>query len=80
MIESREGAPVTLQLTVAGHATLERLSATGEQRLADLLADWRPREDPQLAALISTLARAFFIDTSALDGQLPAAELAASGT
>jgi DNA-binding MarR family transcriptional regulator len=58
------------ELTAAGHATLERLTQTGEQRLADLLEDWRPEENPDLARLIVNLAREFFVDTSALRGHL----------
>jgi EmrB/QacA subfamily drug resistance transporter len=60
------------QLTDSGHATLARLTATGEQRLADLLEDWRPEEHPDLAGLIVSLAREFFIDTSAIRSALPA--------
>jgi hypothetical protein len=58
------------QLTSDGHATLERLRATGEQRLADLLEDWHPEQHPDLARLIATLAREFFIDTSALSERM----------
>jgi EmrB/QacA subfamily drug resistance transporter len=54
------------RLTAEGHATLERLTSTGEQRLADLLEDWRPEEHEELARLIATLAREFFIDPSEL--------------
>jgi EmrB/QacA subfamily drug resistance transporter len=54
------------ELTDAGHATLARLTETGERRLADLLEDWRPRDNPELARLIVSLAREFFIDVSAL--------------
>jgi EmrB/QacA subfamily drug resistance transporter len=54
------------RLTAEGHATLERLTATGEQRLADLLEDWRPEEHAELAGLIATLAREFFVDASEL--------------
>ncbi len=43
-----------------------RLTQTGEQRLADLLEDWRPEEHPDLAQLIVEVARAFFIDASAI--------------
>jgi EmrB/QacA subfamily drug resistance transporter len=53
-------------LTRAGHATLERLIATGEQRLADLLEGWRPEEHEELARMIATLAQQFFIDASSL--------------
>jgi EmrB/QacA subfamily drug resistance transporter len=56
----------TYELTDDGHTTLTRLTQTGEQRLADLLEDWRPEEHPDLARLIVDLARAFFIDTSAI--------------
>jgi EmrB/QacA subfamily drug resistance transporter len=58
------------QLTSDGHATLERLRATGEQRLADLLEDWKPEQHPDLARLIATLAREFFIDISALSERM----------
>jgi EmrB/QacA subfamily drug resistance transporter len=62
------------RLTGAGHATLERLTSTGEQRLADLLEGWRPEEHEELARLIATLAREFFIDASALCKPLTAAQ------
>ena len=61
------------ELTDPGHATLTRLTQTGEQRLADLLEDWRPQEHPDLARLIVSLAREFFIDTSAIRAPTPAA-------
>jgi EmrB/QacA subfamily drug resistance transporter len=71
---SAVGPTSAYQLTSDGHATLERLRATGEQRLADLLEDWKPEQHPDLARLIATLAREFFIDTSALSERLaPAA-------
>jgi EmrB/QacA subfamily drug resistance transporter len=54
------------ELTAEGRATLARLTQTGEQRLSDLLADWRPEEHEDLARLIVSLAGEFFIDTSAL--------------
>jgi EmrB/QacA subfamily drug resistance transporter len=60
------------QLTAEGHDTLDLLTRTGEQRLADLLEGWRPEENPDLARLIGGLARAFFIDTAALRGRLSA--------
>ncbi len=66
------------QLTDEGHATLTRLTQTGEQRLADLLEDWRPEEHPDLAQLIVDLARAFFIDASAI--RVPVATPAGSPT
>jgi EmrB/QacA subfamily drug resistance transporter len=59
--------PACFEPTAAGRATLERLTSTGEQRLADLLEDWRPEEHKELADLIATLAHEFFIDTSALE-------------
>jgi EmrB/QacA subfamily drug resistance transporter len=68
------------QLTAEGHDTLELLTRTGEQRLADLLKGWRPEENPDLARLIGGLARAFFIDTSALRGHSPAAAAAAAAS
>lgn len=65
------------QLTAEGHAILDLLTRTGEQRLTDLLEDWRPEENPDLARLIVNLAREFFIDSSALRGRMapPASEL-----
>jgi EmrB/QacA subfamily drug resistance transporter len=54
------------QLSDDGHTALAHLTHTGEQRLADLLEDWRPEEHPDLASLIVSLAREFFIDTSAI--------------
>jgi EmrB/QacA subfamily drug resistance transporter len=54
------------ELTDAGRTTLSRLTATGEQRLADLLEEWRPEENPDLAGLIVSLAHEFFVDASAL--------------
>ena len=61
------------ELTEEGHAALDRLTHTGEQRLADLLHEWRPEENPDLARMIGVLAREFFIDTSALQAHVTAA-------
>ncbi len=58
--------PAHVEVTAAGEAALHRLTATGEQRLADLLRDWRPEEHEDLARMIVAVARAFFIDTTAL--------------
>ena len=66
------------ELTDAGHATVERLTRTGEQRLADLLEDWRPEENPDLARLIVSLARDFFVDASALRARIPEPAAAAA--
>ena len=66
LIVDTPGPPPGVELTADGEATLARLTATGEQRLADLLSDWRPEEHEELARLIVSLARAFFIDTTAL--------------
>ncbi len=63
---SATGTPSGARLTPDGRATLARLTSTGEQRLADLLEDWRPEEHEELARLIATLAREFFIDPSEL--------------
>ncbi len=60
------------RLTDAGHDTLALLSATGQQRLSELLREWQPEQNPELASLIGTLARDFFIDTSALEVGTPA--------
>jgi EmrB/QacA subfamily drug resistance transporter len=65
--------PSVQQLTAAGHATLERLVGTGEQRLSDLLEGWRPEEHEELARMIATLARQFFIDATELCAPLEAA-------
>jgi EmrB/QacA subfamily drug resistance transporter len=53
-------------LTPAGHATLERLQKTGEQRLRDLVAEWKPVDDQDLARLIEAVAHEFLIDGPAL--------------
>ena len=70
---SPNGDPSARALTADGHATLERLIATGEQRLCDLLEGWRPEEHEELARMIATLARQFFIDASSLCAPLEAA-------
>jgi hypothetical protein len=70
-------APSGFELSAAGHATLERLTRTGEQRLSELLECWRPQEHEDLARLIAALAREFFVDASALDAR-PAVAGAAS--
>jgi hypothetical protein len=61
------------RLTAEGHAALARLTSTGEQRLSDLLEDWRPEEHTELAGLIATLAREFFVDASELCAPLSVA-------
>ncbi len=66
LIAAEDGSGPGLELTASGHAVLEQLSATGTQRLSDLLEGWRPDEHPDLARLIATLAHEFFIDASAL--------------
>jgi DNA-binding MarR family transcriptional regulator len=74
LIAAAAGTTSGDRLTADGHATLERLTSTGEQRLADLLVDWRPEEHEELARLIATLAREFFIDPSELCKPLTAAQ------
>ncbi len=54
------------RLTAAGHETLERLQSTGEQRLHDLVAEWQPGGDPDLARMIEALAHEFLIDAPEL--------------
>jgi hypothetical protein len=76
LIAPAAGDPSVQALTAAGHATLERLVATGEQRLSDLLEGWRPEEHEDLARMIATLARQFFIDATALCAPLEAAAAA----
>ena len=76
LVAPSSGDPSVEQLTPAGHATLERLVATGEQRLSDLLQGWRPEEHEDLARMIATLARQFFIDATALCAPLEAAAAA----
>jgi EmrB/QacA subfamily drug resistance transporter len=66
LISPSPQAPAGYALSAEGRVVLDRLTATGEQRLADLLAEWRPEEHEDLARLITTLAREFFIDSSAL--------------
>jgi hypothetical protein len=68
--------PSCYEPTAEGYATLGRLTRTGEQRLSDLLEDWRPQEHAELARLIATLAREFFIDPSALEHPVAATALA----
>ncbi len=77
LIAPSERDPAVDQLTAAGRTALERLTATGEQRLADLLEGWRPEEHEELARMIETLAQQFFIDTSAL--RVPEAPTVARG-
>jgi EmrB/QacA subfamily drug resistance transporter len=71
LISPCPGDGSSYELTPEGHATLEQLTRTGEQRLADLLEGWQPEENPDLARLIANLARSFFVDTSALRGHVP---------
>jgi EmrB/QacA subfamily drug resistance transporter len=66
LIAPSAGDPSVDQLTAGGRAALARLTATGEQRLAELMEGWRPQEHEELARMIATLAQQFFIDTSAL--------------
>jgi EmrB/QacA subfamily drug resistance transporter len=66
MLAAAPGPPATWTPTPAGEEALGRLTATGEQRLAELLREWKPEEHEDLARMIATLARAFFIDTTAL--------------
>jgi EmrB/QacA subfamily drug resistance transporter len=66
LIATAAGTASGDRLTADGRATLQRLTTTGEQRLAELLEDWRPEEHEELARLIATLAREFFIDPSEL--------------
>jgi EmrB/QacA subfamily drug resistance transporter len=68
LIVARDGTPDAFEPTAEGHAALERLTETGEQRLSDLLECWRPEEHPDLVRLITALAREFFVDASALRG------------
>jgi EmrB/QacA subfamily drug resistance transporter len=66
-------APCGYALTPDGRATLARLTATGQARLAELLECWQPSEHPELARLIDRLAREFFVDDSALRAAMPVA-------
>ncbi|MGO8907311.1 MAG: DHA2 family efflux MFS transporter permease subunit [Solirubrobacteraceae bacterium] len=66
LIVASPGARSGYELTEQGHVTLERLTATGQQRLSELLQCWHPDEHEELARLIGGLAREFFIDASAL--------------
>ena len=65
--DSTHHAPCVL--TDQGRSTLALLTHTGEQRLNDLLAEWRPEEHADVARMIGVLAREFFIDTSALQAR-----------
>jgi EmrB/QacA subfamily drug resistance transporter len=66
LIGPSPSTPSGCELTAEGHAVLARLTVTGEQRLSDLLQCWRPEEHEELARLIASLAREFFVDASAL--------------
>jgi EmrB/QacA subfamily drug resistance transporter len=66
LIAASPGEPSADELTAEGHAKLEHLIKTGEERLADLLVGWRPEEHEDLARMICTLAQEFFIDAPAL--------------
>jgi EmrB/QacA subfamily drug resistance transporter len=79
LVEPTASAEQAFVLTADGHATLARLTAMGEQRLSDLLQGWRPEEHPDLAALIATLAREFFVDSSALRGPIQGPATATGG-
>jgi EmrB/QacA subfamily drug resistance transporter len=68
--ERSRGEQSADELTADGHAALERLIKTGEQRLSDLLEGWRPEEHADLARLIGTLAQQFFIDAPTLCAQV----------
>jgi EmrB/QacA subfamily drug resistance transporter len=59
-------------LSDRGRSTLDLLTLTGEQRLHDLLAEWRPEEHADIARMIGLLAREFFIDTAALHARAQA--------
>jgi len=72
MIAPGPGAVGAYELTAEGRTTLERLRATGEARLTDLLECWRPDQHADLARFIATLAHEFFIDDSALRGRIQA--------
>ena len=63
-------------LTADGHRTLELLTRTGEERLSALLEAWRPEEHEELARAIAQIARAFFVDTSALTERITATSAA----
>jgi hypothetical protein len=43
--------------TAAGHATAERLLGALHEELAELVADWRPDEDPRVNDAVARLAR-----------------------
>jgi EmrB/QacA subfamily drug resistance transporter len=73
LLTAGPGSTPTYELTADGDATLTNLRKTGEQRLADLLEDWRPAENDDLTRLIVNLAHEFFIDASALRGALKTA-------
>ena len=59
LIREVSSEPAAYELTASGRITLERLTATGAQRLSDLLDGWNPEEHEDLARLIATLAREF---------------------
>ncbi len=67
LIARSASEPPSYELTAEGRVTLQRLTETGEQRLADLLEGWQPQENAELARLIAALAREFFIDPAGLE-------------
>jgi EmrB/QacA subfamily drug resistance transporter len=71
MIRPTSTPPPAYEPTELGRATLARLTATGEERLSELLECWQPEEHEDIAGMIATLAQEFFIDSSALRGGSP---------
>jgi EmrB/QacA subfamily drug resistance transporter len=70
LIASDTSLAATYEVTAEGRLTVERLRSTGEERLTDLLECWRPDEHADLARFIANLAHEFFVDDSALRGQI----------
>jgi EmrB/QacA subfamily drug resistance transporter len=73
------GDPGGRALTPAGHDALDLLLSTARGRLDEMLEGWEPGEHPELAALVTRVARALLIDTSQLERMLTSAPAALSG-
>ena len=62
MRQNPPGSDPELELTPAGRAVIDRLTAARRDGLADLLAGWHPEEHPELEALIRQLAHDLLAD------------------
>jgi DNA-binding MarR family transcriptional regulator len=56
------GSEQELELTPAGRAVIDRLTAARRDGLAEILAGWHPEEHPELAARLRDLAHELLAD------------------